>query len=185
MIVLSIDIGIQVCAFCVCQVRNLDIELIKQDEIKSGKADSLPRKIGRIFEELEREVKTFNPGAIIVEKLYSHHRHPVTLGILAQIRGAIAVLSHQYKIDFVEYAPTRARKAFLGHGNVKSLQVKKMAENITAKSFKSVHTADAFSLVSAFSHEQKINSLIGLRGEEIDIARRERIKKLKASVSSS
>jgi hypothetical protein len=37
--------------------------------------------------------------------------------------------------------------------------VKKMAENITGKQFISYHTADAFSLVAAFSNAQKMKRL--------------------------
>ncbi|UCD14963.1 MAG: crossover junction endodeoxyribonuclease RuvC [Candidatus Omnitrophota bacterium] len=160
MVVLGVDIGIRVCGYCVCKVKNLDINLIKEGEIEPPKKYLLPQKINFIFENLEKEFNEYNPAAIIVEKLYSHYRHPTTLGILAQVRGAIALLSFRKSVEFFEYSPTRARKSFLGKGNVNSEQVKKMAENVMGKEIKSTHTADAFSLVVAFSHAQKVQNLL-------------------------
>lgn len=157
--VLAVDVGIQVCGYVVCQVNGLEVTLIKEGEAKPPRKQSLPYRINYIFEHLEEQIQQFNPEAVIVETLYSHYRHPTTLGVLAQVRGVVALLSHQKGLAFYEYPPTRARKSFVGRGNVTSAQVKKFAENITGKKFKSVHTADAYSLVVAFSHTQKSKRL--------------------------
>ncbi|MCF7893155.1 MAG: crossover junction endodeoxyribonuclease RuvC, partial [Candidatus Omnitrophica bacterium] len=112
---------------------------------------------------LKEEISLNSPEAIIVEKLYSHYRHPTTLGVLAQVKGVIALLAYQSNLNYFEYPPTKARKAMLGKGNVDSTQVKKMAENIVGRKFKSVHTADAFSLVFAFSNAQNFKSNLFLK----------------------
>lgn len=159
MVVLSVDAGIQVCGVCVCEIASLKIKLLKEKEIKPHAKWALAKKLGYIFEELEREIRIYKPSSIIVEKLYSHYRHPTTLGVLSQIKGIISLLTYQFNIDFFEYSSTRARKSFIGRGNVNSLQIKKMAENITKKNFLSEHTADAFSLVSAFTAAEKMARL--------------------------
>lgn len=158
--VLSIDIGLRVCGYVLCEVKNLEIKLVKEGQIKPNPKASFPKKLNYIFEELEKEVISYSPKAIIVEKLYSHYRHPTTLGVLAQVRGVIALLAYQRGVSFFEYSPTRARKSFLGRGNSTSDQTKKMAENVTGREFKSLHTADAFSLVAAFSHAQKVAKVL-------------------------
>jgi len=157
--VLAIDVGIQITGFVIADVKNLNIELIKEGQIKPRPKQSLPEKLGYIFQELESQVKQFAPEAILAEKLYSHYRHPTTLGILAHVTGVVALLAQQQGLGFYEFAPTRARKSFTGKGNVNSLQVKKMAENLTGRKFKSTHTADAYSLVGAFSHMQKVKRI--------------------------
>ena len=96
---------------------------------------------------------------MILERLYSHYRHPTTVSLLAQVRGVILVLAEIYGIDSYEYSTTRARKSFLGKGSVKSYQVKKVAENVLGLKLKSKHTADAFSLVATFSHTLKKKAL--------------------------
>jgi len=159
MVVLGIDVGIRVCGYVACRVNKLEIKLLKENQIKPNPKKTLPEKLNYIFEELEKQIFEFNPKALIVEKLYSHYRHPATLGVLAQVRGVVALLAHKKNIGFFEYSPTRARKSFLGRGNVTSEQVKKMAESMIGKKMKSVHAADAYSLVVAFSHEQKFKQL--------------------------
>ena len=158
--VLGVDVGLRTCGYVIASVKNLEVSLVKEGQIKPDSRHALSQKLNQIFEELKKEIKEYRPEAIVVEKLYSHHRHPTTLGILAQVRGVVVLLAHQQGITLFEYSPTRARKSFLGRGNVNSQQVKKMAENVTGKKFKSLHTADAFSLIVAFSHAQKLNRLL-------------------------
>lgn len=166
MSVLAIDLGLRTCGYVVCEVQGRGVNLIKEGEIKPNPKQDLPQKLNLIYSNLKKEVQKQNPEAIIVEKLYSHYRHPTTLGVLAQVKGIIALLAHQSKVNYFEYQPTRARKAMLGKGNVNSKQIKKMAENIIGHKFKSVHTADAFSLVFAFSHTQNFKDQL-LRSKKI------------------
>jgi len=161
--VLGVDIGLRTCGYVIATVRNLEVALLKEGEIKPDPKQKLPQKLGCIFEGIKKEILEHKPEAIIIEKLYSHHRHPTTLGVLAQVMGVVVLLSYQEKIALFEYSPTRARKSFLGRGNANSQQVKKMAENITGKQFKSLHTADAYSLVIAYSHAQKLNKLLNIK----------------------
>lgn len=159
MIVIGVDVGIKVCAYVVCSVNNLDVDILKEGEIKPDRNNSLPQKLNSIFEQLNTEIDEYRPQAVIVEKLYSHYKHPTTLGVLSHVRGIVALLSYRKSIGLYEYSPTRARKSFIGKGNADSFRVKKVAENITGRQFLSEHTADAYSLVVAFSHEQKIEKL--------------------------
>lgn len=160
MVVLGVDVGLRICGYVITTVKNLEVNLIKEGQIKPNPGLGLPKKLNCIFEEIRKEIREHNPKALVLEKLYSHYRHPITLGVLAQVRGVVILLAHQEDIALFEYSPTRARKSFLGRGNANSQQVKKMAENVTGKKFKSLHTADAFSLVVAFSHDQKLNRLL-------------------------
>jgi len=158
--VLGIDVGLRACGYVLCEVRGLSISLINEGQIQPQPARPLNEKLYQIFETLRRQIQIYAPTALVVEKLYSHYRHPTTLGVLAHVRGVVALLAYQEGLDFFEYSPTRARKAFLGKGRGDSAQVKKMAENVTGRQFKSLHTADAYSLVVAFSHTQKFKQLM-------------------------
>jgi len=158
--VLAVDVGLRIFGYVLCEVKNLEIEIIKESAIKPRAQQALGEKLEYIFNELEMTLAEYKPQAIIAEKLYSHHRHPTTLGILAQVRGIVVLLAQQRGISFFEYSSTRARKSFLGRGSVRSDQVKRMAENVTGKKFHSQHAADAFSLVVAFTHTQKLKNIL-------------------------
>ncbi|MDD4182580.1 MAG: crossover junction endodeoxyribonuclease RuvC [Candidatus Omnitrophica bacterium] len=159
MIICAVDVGLQVNGYVICETKNTEIKLIKEGEIATSKRQTFAQKLAFIYEELEKEIKKYKPQVLVLEKLYSHYKHPLTLGILAQVRGVVVVLAEQKGLKLFEYSPTRARKAFLGKGSADSFRVKRMAENMTGKSFISNHTADAFSLAIAYSHEEKVKNL--------------------------
>ena len=156
--VIAVDVGVKVCGYVVCEIKDCQIELLVEDEIKTHAQQSFPKKLSFIFEELSQVSERYKPEVLIVEKLYSHYKHPTTLGVLAQVRGIVILLVEKYNLGFYEFSPTKVRKAFLGRGSAKSSQVKKMAENIVGRRLKSLHTADAFSLVAAFSYGRRIPS---------------------------
>ncbi len=153
--VLAVDVGLRTSGYVVCEVDNLNIRLIKEGEIKSPKDKKLPARLFFIYAKLREVIEEYRPQVLVLEKLYSHYRHPTTVSLLSQVRGAVLILAEEHSIDFYEYAPTKARKSFVGKGSARSYQVKRMAENILGTEVKSQHTADAFSLVVAFSHYLK------------------------------
>jgi crossover junction endodeoxyribonuclease RuvC len=157
--VLAVDVGIRTCGYVICELDASDISVVTQGEVKPKPKLSMPEKLGCIFDKLCCEIENNKVNCIVVERLYSHYRHPTTLGVLAQVRGVVALIANKYDMMFYEFSPTRARKSFLGKGNANSMQVKKMAEQFSGHEFASEHIADAFSLAVALSHELKVNKL--------------------------
>ena len=155
MLILAVDIGLRVSGYVLCQANSQEVKLVKEGEIKPSVKYTLAKRLFFIHKEISRIIEDYKPKALILERLYSHYRHPTTVSLLAQVRGVILVLAEVYGIDFYEYSTTRVRKSFLGKGSARSYQVKKMAENILGLKLKSKHTADAFSLAVAFSHTLK------------------------------
>jgi Holliday junction resolvasome RuvABC endonuclease subunit len=70
MIVLAVDVGIQVCGYVLCNVKNLDVKLLEEGEIKPPRRDPLPKKLNQIYANLEEKIKEYTPECILVEKLY-------------------------------------------------------------------------------------------------------------------
>ena len=159
MMVLGIDVGLRVNGYVICRVNNLDVNLIEEGEIKAPASYPLPKRLFYIYSEASKVIQNYEPSAMVVEKLYSHYRHPTTIALLAQVRGVILLLAQEYGLQLYEYSSTKARKSCLGRGHANSSQVKKMVENTLKRPLLSQHTADAFSLVVALSHTLKSNKL--------------------------
>lgn len=156
MVVMAIDVGIRRCGYVVCKIKkDSQIELLREEEIKTSAKESVGGRLNFIFEKLVGVVERYRPEILVVEKLYSHYKHPITLGLLSQVKGVVTLVGEKYHLKLYEFSPTRVRKAFVGEGRAKSFQVKKMAENMVGRKFLSLHTADAFSLVVAFLHRLK------------------------------
>ncbi len=159
MVVLAVDVGLQTTGYVVCQVTGTQIELRDQGQIKTKSKSPLAERLADIYRHLDRVSEKYAPQGLILETLYSHHKHPVTLGVLAQVRGVVVLLGRQHGMEQYEFTPTRARKALLGKGSADSDRVKKMSETVLGREMGSKHIADAFSLVVAFSHARKAEML--------------------------
>ena len=61
---LGVDVGIQTCGYVVCEVRKLQIAIIKEGHIKPKQKQSLPEKLNYIFDELNK------PIVILLENLF-------------------------------------------------------------------------------------------------------------------
>lgn len=155
MFILGVDLGLTVCGYCICKIEKGKLIFIKDSQIKTPSKLPVVKRLSIIFDNLEKEIKKYSPRVIVMEKLYSHYRHPTTLGILGQVKGVISLLAYKKGLEVIEHSPTLARKSFLGTGSGNSSRVRKMAENLTGKKFISSHSADAYSLIVAFFHRYK------------------------------
>ena len=54
--VLGIDVGLRTCGYVITAVKNLEVSLIKEGQIKPDPRQGLPQKLSHIFEELKKEV---------------------------------------------------------------------------------------------------------------------------------
>lgn len=158
--ILAIDVGLRENGYVVCEVEGNNILLIEEGDVKSNKEDTMAQRLQSIYLRFNHIIRKLTPQILILERLYSHYKHPTTLALLSQVKGVILLLSAQMNLDVYEFSPTRARKSFLGRGNAYSYQVKRLAENMMGRHLSSKHSADAFSLVMAFLRMQKINSFI-------------------------
>jgi crossover junction endodeoxyribonuclease RuvC len=156
MVIIGVDVGLKATGYVICKVYGSNIELLEDGQILTYSHSSLPQRLHFIFQNLLDVIEKFRPQVLVLEKLYSHSKHPITLGLLAQVRGVVALLTQKYNLEFCEYSPTRTKNAILGRGDAKPSQVKKMVENLLGKKVKSQHIADAFSLVVAFSHNHRV-----------------------------
>ncbi len=159
MVVIGIDVGLRTTGYVVCEVKSAQIGFIADGQVSTTSARSLSHRLDAIYQHLQDVIGRYDVAVMVLEKLYSHYKHPATLGVLAQVRGVVVLLAHQSRLTLYEYSPTRARKAMLGVGSVRSAQVKRMGESMLKRNMRSQHIADAFSLIVAFSHYHKVRSL--------------------------
>ena len=68
--VLGVDVGLRTCGYVLCEVKKLEIDVIKEEEIKPNPRYLLPQRLNLVFEELEKEIIKYNLEAIVVEMLY-------------------------------------------------------------------------------------------------------------------
>ena len=99
-------------------------------------------------------LQTHHPDVVVLEKLYSHSKHPATSTILGHARGVICLSVAQQKIELVEQSVKRIRKALIGNGNATKIQCQEFVKrllNIKSAGFK-LDASDALSLALGQAH---------------------------------
>lgn len=128
--ILGIDPGLNTTGYGLIEIKNNRTSLIEAGVIKTNSQDILSRRLNIIYQGLLSLIKEQNPNCLVLEKLYTHYRHPVTASLLGHARGVISLIAEQLKLDFFEYPPKRVRQAILGSGNASKPQVQRMVESI-------------------------------------------------------
>ena len=94
------------------------------------------------------------PDCLVLEKIFSHYRHPTTAYILGEARGVICLAAATKNVSLVEYAATRIKKAIVGNGLASKFQMQRMvAQTLGIKELpKFTDVTDALGLAIAHSY---------------------------------
>ena len=154
MIILGVDPALSVTGYGVIDVKKDGISLIEAGVITTQARDPLPQRLDKIHRAINKLILDTKPQVLVLEKVYSHYRHPVTAFLLGQARGVICLSSAMAKIPLVEYAATRVKKAIVGKGLAAKSQVQRMVANtLDLKDLpKYTDVTDALALAIAHSY---------------------------------
>jgi len=155
--ILGIDPAINVTGYGLIQVNGRKLSLIDQGKISTNRIDQLSKRLTKIYSILKALIERYRPSCVVVEKLYSHYRHPATSYLLGSARGIIHLVCGQENIPLVEYSSTRVKKTITGRGTASKLQVQKMVEYLLSlkEPIKSFDISDALSLAIAHAYISK------------------------------
>ncbi len=158
MIVLGLDPALSVTGYGVIQVEGTAIALREAGIIRTQAKDPVHKRLDKIYRGVIKLIDDTNPDCLVLEKIYSHYRHPTTAYILGQARGVICLAAATKKIPFFEYAATRIKKAIIGKGLASTAQVQRMVANtLGLKSLPDyMDVTDALALAIAHSYIIKV-----------------------------
>ncbi len=155
----GIDPGLRVTGYGVIAYDKKEIKLLEAGIVAPESKGPLQNRIGKIYSNLNDIFREYKPDVIVLEKLYSHYRHPTTACILGHVRGVICLLCAQLQIQLAEHSVRRMRKAFVGRGEASKDQTKRMVAHVLGID-KNTLTSDASdALALALSYVQ----MMGLR----------------------
>ncbi|MFH1201971.1 MAG: crossover junction endodeoxyribonuclease RuvC [Candidatus Omnitrophota bacterium] len=124
--ILGIDPGLLITGYGVIEESNESFKLIEAGIVRTESKYNITQRIAKIYNALSKLIDEVKPQALVLEKLYSHYRHPTTAVLLGHARGVICLLAHQKNIEFFEYPYTRIHKAILGRGSASKSQIQGM-----------------------------------------------------------
>jgi len=128
--ILGIDPALTITGYGVIDFKKSRLTIIEAGIITTSAKQPISERLQRIFQGVNKLIADTKPQVIVLEKLYSHYRHPTTAYVLGQARGVICLACAQEKIPLVEYAATRVKKAVVGQGLASKYQVQRMVAGI-------------------------------------------------------
>ncbi|MDD5465222.1 MAG: crossover junction endodeoxyribonuclease RuvC [Candidatus Omnitrophica bacterium] len=126
MIIVGIDPALAITGYGVIQSKGSSLALVEAGIIRSSAKEAVPKRLDQIYRGVLKLINDVKADCLVLEKIYSHYKHPATACILGQARGVICLAASTKNIPFFEYAATRVKKAIVGKGLASKAQVQRM-----------------------------------------------------------
>ena len=128
--IIGIDPGLKATGYGLIDSTAQRVKLLEAGTIEPKARDAIEVKLEKVYRNINDLVSEYNPAVLVLEKLYSHYKHPTTACIMGHVRGVICLVCAERKIGLVEYSVKRIRKAIAGNGNASKLQVRSVVADI-------------------------------------------------------
>ena len=130
MIILGIDPGIAITGWGI--IGNEKRGVIKARDfgaIYTEKKESYPQRLDKIFTELKRIIRKFQPDTMALEELF-FAKNLKTATNVGQARGIVILAAVRSGIQIAEYTPLEIKQAIVGYGQAKKLQIQGMVKSL-------------------------------------------------------
>jgi len=128
--ILGIDPGLNVTGYGVVVQNRGNIKIVEAGTIKTSGKQNLLTRLNIIYSQVLNLIKETKPKVCILEKLYSHYRHPMTAILMGHARGIIVLACGLENLELVSYPAKTVKQAVTGNGNASKQQVQRTVEGL-------------------------------------------------------
>jgi crossover junction endodeoxyribonuclease RuvC len=129
--ILGIDPGLQRTGYGLIESKGPDnLKLIEAGVIRTSPEGGISGRVADIYKNLTDIIREYKPEVLVLEKLYSHYKHPTTSILMGHARGVICLACGVNRIELVNYPATRIKKAVTGNGRAGKHQVQRMVKTL-------------------------------------------------------
>jgi len=128
--ILGIDPALSVTGYGAIEYDKNNLALVEAGIIETKAGSALPERLNKIYSSVKKLIADIRPDAVVLEKIYSHYRHPATSYLLGHARGVICLAVSRENALLIEYAATRVKKAVVGKGLASKFQVQRMVQKL-------------------------------------------------------
>lgn len=126
--ILGVDPGLEITGYGVVEVEGRRIKLIEAGVIRTSPKDQLQDRLAEIYDGLIDVIKETVPQIGVIEKLYSHYKHPATSILMGHVRGVVYLAIRKSNLSLYELPAKTVKKSLTGNGNASKEQVAKMVQ---------------------------------------------------------
>ncbi len=128
MLVLGIDPGLGTTGYGIIDGRTF--KLVEAGVIRTQSNTPIQSRIKKIFDSVSEILQEHKPGVLVLEKIYSHYKHPTTAILMGHARSVVCLACGIYNVKLVNYPSTRIKKIVTGNGHASKQQVQRMVQNL-------------------------------------------------------
>lgn len=156
--ILGIDPGLNITGYGVIEQLAGDIKIIEAGTIMTKSTQELPMRLSSIYSQLSDLIKETKPKICVLEKLYSHYKHPMTAILMGHARGIAVLVSNLFNLELINYPAKTVKRAVTGNGNASKEQVQRAVENfLNFKAYNSpLDVTDALALCLTHIYHKRI-----------------------------
>jgi crossover junction endodeoxyribonuclease RuvC len=145
--VMGIDPGTLTSGYGIVLEENHKLFHVVSGGISPSAKQPFPKRLGRIYDELEKIISKYKPHAVVVEDLFVSNNTRAALK-LGHARGVAILAAVNAGIPVFEYAPAEVKQAVVGTGKAEKKQVQMMVKALLELP-KAPHPADAADALAA------------------------------------
>lgn len=129
--VLGIDPGLAVTGYGLIDAGSSGkMALVEAGTVRTSSGSNISTRLKELYNGLSAIIDKYSPEVLVLEKLYSHYKHPATSILMGHARGVICLLCGLKKIRLVNYPSTRIKKAITGSGHASKAQIQRMITKV-------------------------------------------------------
>jgi len=129
--ILGVDPGLVRTGYGLIEADGADrIRFIEGGVINTSSGDGISKRVSDIFENLSDIIREYRPEVLVLEKLYSHYKHPATSILMGHARGVVCLACGLNGVKLINYPSTRIKKAITGNGRAGKHQVQRMVKSL-------------------------------------------------------
>lgn len=121
--ILGIDPGLRITGYGALEISRSEVRVIEAGVIRTREKGGISERLGIIYRGISGLVTETRPDVLVLEKLFSHYKHPTTALLMGHARGVICLAAGEKGVPLVNIAPTRVKKAILSNGLASKSQV--------------------------------------------------------------
>ena len=163
--ILGIDPGLGTTGYGLIEDRTFKV--LEAGVIRTPPKTPIQERIEKIFDEISAIICEYKPAVLVLEKIYSHSKHPTTAILMGHARAMACLVCGKFDVKLVNYPSTRIKKAVTGNGHASKMQVQRMVQNILK--LKEVpepaDVSDALAMAISYCYIDGPGSVRGQRGE--------------------
>lgn len=153
--ILGIDPGLQVTGYGI--IDDNGFKLVEAGVIRTKAKEPVQERIAKIFDEISGIVDEHRPSVLVLEKIYSHYKHPTTAILMGHARAMACLVCGKSGIKLVNYPSTRIKKAVTGNGHASKYQVQRMVQNVLRlkEPLEPVDVSDALAMAISYCYIER------------------------------